>query len=204
MNCSSWSHNFNSQFQSPNIVLSTSNSSNYRRCANSSVTNRSPFPPKSTTEKKIVPYLHNLILELGQEEVHNLELLDGQRVQVDLLHAGDLAGLHETTELGDGLPFLLLLSTAATATTTATATATVTTARAKSSTSTGSGVSHFGCIWRLRETGGSVVSCRRRGCFSLAIHNCLGRAPKGNFAGGCAKRGPRALPPSTLCPTLLS
>lgn len=49
--------------------------------------------------------LHDLILELRQEEVDNLVLLDGQRVQVDLLHAGDLAGLDETAELGDGLPF---------------------------------------------------------------------------------------------------
>lgn len=93
-----------------------------------------------------VSYLHDLILELRQEEVDNLVLLDRQRVQVDLLHAGDLAGLDETAELGDGLPFLLLLCAAATtATTTATATVTTTvTARAKSSTSTGS-VSHFVC-----------------------------------------------------------
>jgi hypothetical protein len=90
--------------------------------------------------------LHNLILELGQEEVDNLVLLDGQGVQVDLLHAGDLAGLDETAELGDGLPLLLLLLSTTTTATTTTATATVTTtvaARAKSSTSTGSSVSHF-------------------------------------------------------------
>jgi hypothetical protein len=94
-----------------------------------------------------VSYLHDLILVLGLEEINNLVLLDGQRVQVDLLHAGDLAGLDETAELGDGLPFLLLLCAAATTTTT-TATATVTTtvtARAKSSTSTGGSVSHFVC-----------------------------------------------------------
>ena len=30
--------------------------------------------------------LHDLILELGQEEVDDLVLLDGQREQVDLLH----------------------------------------------------------------------------------------------------------------------
>lgn len=96
----------------------------------------------------MISHLHNLILELGQEEVDNLELLDGERVQVDLLHGGDLAGLDETTELGDGLPLLLLLLSTTTATATAT-TATVTTtvaARAKSSTSTGSSVSHFGCM----------------------------------------------------------
>jgi hypothetical protein len=32
-----------------------------------------------------------------------------QRVEVDLLHGSDLAGLDETAELGDGLPLLLLL-----------------------------------------------------------------------------------------------
>lgn len=104
------------------------------------------IPPNQVKETKIlVPYLHNLVLELGQESVHNLVLLNRQRVQVDLLHAGDLAGLHETAQLGNGLPFLLLLRTAAAATT-STATATVTTARAETSTSTGSSVSHFGYI----------------------------------------------------------
>lgn len=95
---------------------------------------------------KVDPYLHNLILELGEEEVHNLELLDGQRVQVDLLHRGNLAGLDETTELGNGLPFLLfgLGATTATAGTTATATTITTVAtRSETATSTGSSVSHF-------------------------------------------------------------
>lgn len=103
--------------------------------------------------------LHDLVLELGQEKVDDLELLDGQRVQVDLLHAGDLAGLDETAELGDGLPLLLLLAGTATATT-STATATVTTAvaaRTESSTSTGGSVSHFGCVGG-RELGGGGLS----------------------------------------------
>lgn len=71
--------------------------------------------------------LHDLVLELGKEEVDDLVLLDGERVEVaaqkklvaavcallgdfdvHLLHALDLAGLYETAELGDGLPFLLL------------------------------------------------------------------------------------------------
>lgn len=72
-------------------------------------------------------HLHNLILELGQEEVDDLVLLDGQRVQVDLLHALDLASLHQTAKLGDGLPLLLLALAATTATATSTSTATVTT-----------------------------------------------------------------------------
>ena len=48
--------------------------------------------------------LHDLILELGEEEVDNLELFDGEREEVDLLHGLDLAILHKTTELGDGDP----------------------------------------------------------------------------------------------------
>ena len=48
--------------------------------------------------------LHDLILELGQEEVDNLVLLDGQGEEVDLLHGLDLAILDETAELGDGDP----------------------------------------------------------------------------------------------------
>merc|ERR1712227_855924 len=72
--------------------------------------------------------LHDLVLEGGEEEVDDLVLLDGERVEVDLLHGLDLAGLDETTELGDRLPLLLLVlgTTATTAATTAT-TATVTT-----------------------------------------------------------------------------
>jgi hypothetical protein len=96
----------------------------------------------------LVSYLHNLILQLGEEEVHNLVLLDGQRVEVDLLHAGDLAGLDETTELGDGLPLLLLLlsTTAATATTTTATVTTTVAARTETTTSTGSSVSHVVCM----------------------------------------------------------
>lgn len=48
--------------------------------------------------------LHDLVLELGEEEVDDLELLDGEREEVDLLHGLDLAILHETAELGDGDP----------------------------------------------------------------------------------------------------
>ena len=70
-------------------------------------------------------------------------------MEVDLLHALDLAGLHETAELGDGLPLLLLGLAAATATatsTTATAaiTATVATGSEAAATgSTGSSISHI-------------------------------------------------------------
>jgi len=86
-------------------------------------------------------HLHDLVLELGQEVVDDLELLDGQGVQVDLLHAVDLAGLDQTAELGDGLPLLLLGLAAATATTTATATTAVTTSGSETA-ATSSTVSH--------------------------------------------------------------
>jgi hypothetical protein len=71
-------------------------------------------------------YLHDLVLELGKEVVDNLVLLDGEGVQVDLLHALDLAALHETAELGDGHPFLVaVLGTTTSATSASTATTSV-------------------------------------------------------------------------------
>lgn len=88
-------------------------------------------------------YLHDLVLELGQEEVDDLVLLDGQRVQVDLLHALDLAGLYETAQLGDGLPLLLLALAAATSTATAASTSTIATTTVAETTTTGTtSVSH--------------------------------------------------------------
>lgn len=46
-------------------------------------------------KKDLAPtYLHNLILQLGQKEIHNLVFLDGQRMQINLLHALDLARFH--------------------------------------------------------------------------------------------------------------
>ena len=90
-----------------------------------------------------MPYLHDLILKLGQEEVDDLVLLDGERVEVDLLHALDLASLHETAELGDGLPLLLLALAAATSTATAASTSTIATTTVAETTTTGTtSVSH--------------------------------------------------------------
>lgn len=87
-------------------------------------------------------HLHDLILELGEEVIHDLVLLDGERVEVDLLHALNLAGLDETTELGDGLPLLLVvLVAAATSTSTATATAAITTTITTSSKAAAAGTS---------------------------------------------------------------
>ena len=71
-------------------------------------------------------------------------------MEVDLLHALDLAGLHQTTELGDGLPLLLVVLAAAPASTTtpttasAAITATVATGSEAAATgSTGSSISHI-------------------------------------------------------------
>lgn len=95
-------------------------------------------------------HLHDLVLELGEELVDNLVLLDGERVEVDLLHALDLAGLYETAELGDGLPLLLVLVAAPASTTTSTtataavaATVAATGSEAAAAGSTGSSISHI-------------------------------------------------------------
>lgn len=103
-----------------------------------------------------IPYLHDLVLEGGEEEVDDLVLLDGERVEVDLLHALDLAGLHETTELGDGLPLLLLALCAATGATTATtSTATVTAALGTTTGSESTSVGHCNCV--VEDPGEFVV-----------------------------------------------
>jgi hypothetical protein len=109
----------------------------------------------------VYAHLHNLILELGQEEVNNLVLLDGQGVQVDLLHALDLASLHQTAELGDGLPLLLLGLATTTSTATATSTSTVTTATtvAETTATSTTTVSHdclFSGFWGKERI---VVEC---------------------------------------------
>ena len=91
---------------------------------------------------------------------------------IHLLHALDLAGLYETAELGDGLPFLLLCQlsisrtlclqdvlyayfglSATAATATSATTSTVTTAvstRTESAASGGRSVSHDVCWWGIR------------------------------------------------------
>lgn len=79
--------------------------------------------------------LEHLVLERrAQEVVEDLGLLDGERVQVDVLEVLDLAVLHEAAELGEGLPLLALAVVAATAA--AAATATVATAAAVATTAT--------------------------------------------------------------------
>jgi hypothetical protein len=56
--------------------------------------------------------LHDLVLEPREEGLHDLVLLEGQRVEVDLLDGLELVLLDEAAELGDGHPFLLLLARA--------------------------------------------------------------------------------------------
>lgn len=59
--------------------------------------------------------LHHFVLQLvAQEVVNDLGLLDWQRVQVDLLQAADLAGLHEAAQLGYWGPATLLAAVTAT------------------------------------------------------------------------------------------
>ena len=48
--------------------------------------------------------VHDLVLEGGEEEVDDLELLDGEGEEVDLLHGLDLSVLDESSKLGDGDP----------------------------------------------------------------------------------------------------
>merc|ERR1712066_1227220 len=77
--------------------------------------------------------LENLVLEgWAQEQVNDLVLLNGQREEVDLLQRLDLAVLHQTSQLGHGNPFLLLLAPATSTTTVSTAPASVATAAASS------------------------------------------------------------------------
>lgn len=111
-------------------------------CISSSVEERFPYFAISWARRfRFRAYLHDLILQgVLEEVVDNLVLLDGERVQVDLLHAVDLASLYETAELGDGLPLLLLALAAAATTATTTATAFAATASETTATST---VSHF-------------------------------------------------------------
>lgn len=126
----------------------------------------------------MVPYLHDLILELGQESVDNLVLLDGQRVQVDLLHAVDLASLDQTAQLGDGLPLLLLAlaATTSSATATATTTTTISASGCESTAATSASVSH-GVVWL-------IVGVRRGGGGSVVVEVCRGEVVVKTGVGG--------------------
>merc|ERR1719242_2150722 len=75
--------------------------------------------------------LQNLVLQSRpNEHVNDLMLFDGERVEVDLLQALDLSILHQTAQLGDRHPVLLLLASTSTASSAATAAASVTTSPA--------------------------------------------------------------------------
>merc|ERR1719192_1981632 len=91
--------------------------------------------------------LQHLILESGTDEhVDDLVLFDGQRVEVDLLQALDLAVLHQAAQLGHRDPLLVLLAPASSAaaaasptSSAATSTASVAETSAKSSSVATSG-----------------------------------------------------------------
>ena len=115
-----------------------------------------------------LPYLHDLVLEVSQEVVHNLVLLDGQRVQVDLLHAVDLAGLDQAAQLGDGLPLLLLALPAAASS----ATATSSTAVTRTTAVTTSGL-------ETAAAGSSGTSTTRSGAATISHYERLERELRG-------------------------
>jgi len=85
--------------------------------------------------------LHNLVLELGKEEVDDLVLLDGEGEEVDLLNRLDLAVLDKSANGGNGNPLLLLFVT--TTTSAGASSASSTTVSSETATSTGSSVSHL-------------------------------------------------------------
>lgn len=128
------------------------------------------------------PYLHNLILELGQEEVDNLVLLDGERVQVDLLHGLDLSGLYETTELGDRLPLLLVTLAASTASTTAsTATAATVTTTFTTTVATGSETTAT-VATGSRASISHIFDCESEGVVEMLRSGCC-RGSRSQLAG---------------------
>merc|ERR1719336_2813852 len=78
--------------------------------------------------------LQNLVLQSRpNEHVNDLVLFDGERVEVDLLQALDLSILHQTAQLGDRHPVLLLLASTSTASSAATAAASATSSISESS-----------------------------------------------------------------------
>ena len=60
--------------------------------------------------------LHDFILEVGEEEVDNLELLYWKREKIDFFHGFDLAVLYKTTELGNWDPSTTVVASKSTRT----------------------------------------------------------------------------------------
>lgn len=116
--------------------------------------------------EEVSSYLHNLILKFRQEPIDDLVFLDGQRVQVDFLHALDLASFDEASQFRDGLPFFLLalLSAAAGSSTSAPSSSVAASIapRAKSTTSCSTSVGHSRlCVEIGSEWCASRLVCRR-------------------------------------------
>jgi hypothetical protein len=136
-----------------------------------------------------ISHLHDLVLEGGEEEVDDLVLLNRERVKVDLLHGLDLAGLHETTELGHRLPLLLLALCAATGATTATTSTTTVTAALSATTGCEStSVGHFDdCLVSPGGLSLSVVVAAagsRKCCCQTQLSSISSRAKRWDFGGG--------------------
>lgn len=91
--------------------------------------------------------LHDLVLEVGEEVVHDLVFLDGHAEEVELLQAADAALLDQAANLGHRGPLLLVVATTARTTSTATA-AITTTAPAKTTTATPATLTGF-CVSHL-------------------------------------------------------
>lgn len=93
---------------------------------------------------------HFVLQRAAQEEIDDLELFNGQRVQVDLLQGADLAIAHQATQLGHWNPFLrvfLATATASTATTpSATSASTTATAAARTKSSSKSTTLGWSCV----------------------------------------------------------
>ncbi|ALC38326.1 Bka, partial [Drosophila busckii] len=84
---------------------------------------------------------HLIAQRRSQEEIDDLELFNGQRVQVDLLQRLDLALTHKAAQFGDWHPLLgvLLAATSTTTSTASTTATTTTTARAKTTSESTTG-----------------------------------------------------------------
>ena len=104
--------------------------------------------------------LHDLVLELGDKEVDDLVLLDGEGEEVDLLDRLDLAVLDESADRGNGNPFLLLAVATTTTTGATTASSTAVSSETATSTGCGSSVSHL-----VSEMIGSTIKIEaKQGC----------------------------------------
>jgi len=98
-----------------------------------------------------------LVLDVGDESVDDGGFLDGDGVGEDLLEALDLSGLDESSELGQGSPFVLVESSSATGSSSSSSSASSASSVSSSESSTSSVASSGGC-------------CFGSGCCGLNFH----------------------------------